>query len=1053
MKCLISIFASISIIMGMFPALSVLAIDETIEIQSFIDDSLSLIKQAPEITEEKVSNNGVIQVDEDLDAYREFEMCRLIVESDDIPDKLNSIGIASGFMDYHIIQFKNENDAKEAYEYYKEQYDIISVIPDCVNVDFGVIEQEKVSKNTLNVTEDRLNSWGGVATGLYDLKDYLKANKVPKNEVVVAVLDSGVDFDHEFLEGRLIETKFNATGKEDGYSEIDDGGTGHGTMVTSVIVDSTPDNIKVANYKVLQKESIESIVSISIGILQAAMDDVDIINASWSIPDYTENYGLIVDAVKTAYDNNITIVSSAGNMKDQLLTETKFVPASTGYAIVVAASDEKNLPAGFTARGPLVDLTAPGVDITVAGLNNTYQLASGTSFSAPLTASACAILKSLNPELKPEEMRERLKETACPFDEICMINTEYFGPGLLDAIAVSGLKRQKNVISNYKSGKYIDEMFIKLISDDSSEIYYTIDQTVPSKVNGIRYTEPIAFIDDNVIFRAVAYNEDDLPSKVFSAFYRSSVLGEEKDFTIDENGTILTYSGNLHDIVIPETINGTTVKDLANGAFDESEVIGVTLPNSIVNLTGGFYGNEKILFVDGESVKEVGDYVFQSVGTLYSLDLPNMEKAGEEAFCKISAGRVVFPKLEHAGYKCFSDSLFLDLQLPELIKCGAMTFSESSFLNLYIPKLKEVDEPYLWEDKWPFIGATVTNSLDLASLESVCEEFFVSEASIKNGYIERVEFSKLKELKQLPDVLSQKTLMLVLPSTIETLTAGRDYYLEKAIIKIYGTSGTLVETWAKEIGFEFIEITSETAVITDLPEYYKSYMGELEADVVGFNRQYQWYENTVNSNEGGTPIEGATSKKFNPSDYPAPYYYCEVTSTDKGYCPVVIKTSACENRSIEFADYSPLEKALAKVPADLSIYTVQTRENLESLIKEAETPYELTQKEIDELAEKIETAISELKLITITLSKSEVTLRYKETCSISTESESNVTWFSINPDVATVDQNGNIVATGRGTTEIVAKIENGEKDICTVNVKFTWWQWLIYIFLFGWIWY
>lgn len=152
-------------------------------------------------------------------------------------------------------------------------------------------------------------------------------------------------------------------------------------------------------------------------------------------------------------------------------------------------------------------------------------------------------------------------------------------------------------------------------------------------------------------------------------------------------------------------------------------------------------------------------------------------------------------------------------------------------------------------------------------------------------------------------------------------------------------------------------------------------------------------------------------------------------------------------------DYSILEEVLTKIPADLSIYTAETRGNLESLIAESENLDGLNQKQIDELAVEIEKAISKLELIAVTLSQSEITLRYKETYSMSATSESNVTWVSTNPDVATVDQNGNITATGRGTTEIIAEIKNGEKDICTVTVKFTWWQWLIYIFLFGFIWY
>ena len=66
-------------------------------------------------------------------------------------------------------------------------------------------------------------------------------------------------------------------------------------------------------------------------------------------------------------------------------------------------------------------------------------------------------------------------------------------------------------------------------------------------------------------------------------------------------------------------------------------------------------------------------------------------------------------------------------------------------------------------------------------------------------------------------------------------------------------------------------------------------------------------------------------------------------------------------------------------------------------------------------------------------------------------------FYSSNPDVATVDDNGNVKAKGRGTAIITCKAtdENGNsvEGQCTVTVKFRFYQWLIWIFLFGFIWY
>ncbi|NLO46565.1 MAG: hypothetical protein GX107_08790 [Clostridiales bacterium] len=66
----------------------------------------------------------------------------------------------------------------------------------------------------------------------------------------------------------------------------------------------------------------------------------------------------------------------------------------------------------------------------------------------------------------------------------------------------------------------------------------------------------------------------------------------------------------------------------------------------------------------------------------------------------------------------------------------------------------------------------------------------------------------------------------------------------------------------------------------------------------------------------------------------------------------------------------------------------------------------------------------------------------------------NVTWTSSDTSVATVDANGKVTAKGRGTATITATSEDGGyKATCNVTVTYVWWQWLIKILLFGWIWY
>lgn len=862
--------------------------NNTENIQDFVSNAMELISYQPEIEFNTFSD------DENSDET-DFSSCRLIVKSNNKPEKLNSVGIASGFKDYHIVQFNNESSTESAYEYYSNQSDINLVYADeFYKIDDSDIELQTVSKKSIAPT--RLDSWGAESIGLYELKDYLIYNQTELQEVVVGIIDTGVELSHEFLQGRLIETGFNSSGAGIEGSELDTT-RGHGTMVASVIVDSTPNNVKIASYKI-SDDGIITETGATLAVLQAVQDGVDIINTSFNVKS-TE--GILLDALKCAY-NDVVIVSSAGNRS--MLTETydKYpYPARFPYGITVSSSNKSCLPSAFTNFGKSVDIAAPGEGIPLATLNNSYAIADGTSFSSPYVAAVCAIIRSLNDDYTVDDIENKIKETADNFDELFKIHTmvsSLYGVGIVDARSIIGEKRSDIRVS-LKPGEYFEKIVLEISSDSNSEIYYTLDQTMPTRDNGILYTEPIEIFKDNVIVKAVTYNKDGLRSKMFSGFYKSWIEEPEENFTIDESGKILSYTGDSEVLYIPETIDGITVSDLTKSLFEDSTVSVLKLPNTITHLTGGFKGNKNLAHIYGESVVEIGNDVFRETN-VSCVFFPNVEKIGNYAFSGTSyLTGVDFPKLKTTGKYSLHSSSIAYVNLPELETAGYgfLRFS-LNVIKINIPKLK-------------YLGVTVTDArtnwftesliflpLDLPLVEMIGPE----DLSVKDRYvfIKRVEFSNLKVLGDIPkSPLDGVDYVLVLPSTIESFTADTEISADDVTYTIYGTAGTLTEQWAKENGFNFIEVTPETAVINDLPEYYKSYMGELEANVVGFNRTYQWYSNTTDNNTTGKAIEGATSKTFNPADYPAAaYYYCEVTSKDGDFEEITIRTSACENRAI-----------------------------------------------------------------------------------------------------------------------------------------------------------
>ena len=890
MKKIISSILFVSLLFSMFILdTASFAQTTTEDIHGFVSDAMELISYQPEI---EFNTSSYIQ-----DAppnETDFSSCRLIIKSDNKPEKLNSVGIASGFKDYHIVQFKNENSTESAYEYYSTQSDIQFVYVDkFYKIDDSDVELQTVSKKSIAPT--RLNSWGAESIGLYELKDYLICDQTELQEIVVGVIDTGVELGHEFLQGRLIETGFNSSGAGIEGSELDTT-QGHGTMVASVIVDSTPDNVKIASYK-LSHDGTTTETGATLAVLQAIEDDVDIINTSFGI---TAKEGLFVDALQYAYDSDIVTVSSAGN--ESIITEmwqTRPYPSKSPYVITVASTNKKCLPSSFTNFGESVDIAAPGENIPLATLNNSYTVSNGTSFSSPYVAAVCAIIRSLNREYSVSDIKDKVKETAFSFDEMFAMHemiADLYGTGVVDAIDVLG-KRQSDIKVNLEPGDHFRKIVLELSSDNSNEIYYTLDQTVPTKNNGILYTEPIEICNDNVIVKAVAYGNEGLRSEMFSGFYRSWIEEDGKNFTIDESGKILSYTGNSEILCIPESINGTIVKDLSKKLFDDSQVVSVMLPNTITKLSGGFYNCESISYVYGESVVEIGSDAFRRAGVTY-VYLPNVERIEMYSFATTSyLNGVDFPKLKSAGMNAFAGSGITYANLPELETAGyAFMHTTLNLIKVNVPKLKYHGENIKGGKTSWFAESFIATNLDLPLVETIGD----GDLSSKNYFIKRIEFSNLRNLGDIPiSPVGDVNYILVLPSTIETFTANTEITADNVTCTVYGTAGTLTEQWTKENGFKFIEVTPDTAVIQDLPKYYKSYMGELEADVVGFNRTYQWYSNTTDNNTTGKAIEGATSKTFNPTDYPAAaYYYCEVTSKDGDFDPITIKTSACENRSI-----------------------------------------------------------------------------------------------------------------------------------------------------------
>ncbi len=919
-------------------------------------------------------------------ALQDFQTARLIIRADGNFDKCGALEDVSGFEDFHILQYGSPETAMEAYINLKAEKNVKSVAPDEVVAPLQGKKVKTVSASELE-EKDYLCDWSVNRTQSKRLQEYLSAENIPMQDVVIGVIDNGVYYDHKFLEGRILRTYYNNT--ESGTSNDEYGAPeDHGTAVCSVIVDNTPQNIKIKMFKVLNDNGLAPTSMIASGILEAVERNVDVISISLG---YFDKSGLTAEAVRRAYACNIPMFACVSN--DSMVNDT-VVPANVTECIAVTSSDINGLISEWTTWTYKADIAAPGEDIAVATMQDEYDIWSGTSFATPCAASLGAILKSVYPNITVDEIDERIKKTAFAIKEfrgytsaqgqhLDDVYTIFQGAGMVQFCNALGIDKLAAVQTNLEDKTYIGAQLCSMqCTDKNAIILYTTDGTYPTLENAIEYTAPFE-VTKRTRIRSVAYYPDtEYYSDEIDITPRIHYIDDESRFEINQDGVITKYKGTIQCLYVPETINGIPVTGFESGAFNNNRIIELTLPKTIKEIPeNAFSKNTALEYISAEGVTVVCDSAFFYSNLRYA-ELPNAKELGELSFARIKTFlKGDFSSVEKINTRAFQYSSILYFDGPKVTEisseafrmCGQLLWAKfpvcktltnsgvypnGIFYNChmllqlemplieYIPK-RTFYECQLKEANFPFVTKMDERALCCANLEyiympsllSVPNEAFggtdsddssnlrvcilenavdIGENAFGESATSRAEFSHLEIAKSLPHTDSKIPCIISLPSTFRECTEdtkGRNY-------KVYGTKGTYAEQWANENGHTFVEISQDTAVLTPLPEKYTDADGVLTADVIGFNRTYQWYANDTNDNTTGTPIPNVTGKEFNPADYPAKYCYCVVTSTDVGYNPIEIRTNVTENTTYQSADYTEYNKAVEQAKAlDRSLYT------------------------------------------------------------------------------------------------------------------------------------
>ncbi|MBC7236005.1 MAG: S8 family peptidase [Chloroflexi bacterium] len=246
--------------------------------------------------------------------------------------------------------------------------------------------------------------------------------------VRIAILDTGIDMQHPDLQGRIgAVTDFTGEGPEDG--------NGHGTHCAGVAAGSgaasggryrgvAPGAI-LYSAKVLRSDGRGMMSDVMAGVEWAVAQNVQIFSLSLGAEGPCDGTDALSEMCDAAVEAGVIACVAAGNEGPGNYTIGS--PGCARQVITVGACDDADRVASFSSRGPTSDgrvkpdILGPGVNIVSARAHGTsmgqivdahYTSASGTSMATPHIAGLCALLLEAQPELTPQQIKQRLLGTA-----------------------------------------------------------------------------------------------------------------------------------------------------------------------------------------------------------------------------------------------------------------------------------------------------------------------------------------------------------------------------------------------------------------------------------------------------------------------------------------------------------------------------------------------------------------------------------------------------------------------------------------------------------------
>ncbi|SDB23927.1 S8 family serine peptidase [Eubacterium oxidoreducens] len=519
-----------------------------------------------------------------------YQLKRVIVDADALEsgDQLISTYNAKAViydstMNHYILSYDTEKETKNAYDNLAQEYGTTYVCPDILVSAY----ETATSASTSSTTTD----WGVTTMGLDEATQDAESGS---QEVVVAVLDTGIYEDHELFEGRILSdlsysyiTQSSSQGPfrpwESSYgtttdtSDVDDD-NGHGTHVAGIIAQGTSSNVKLMIVKVMDANGSGSLEDIASAVTYATQNGADIINISAGAEGVYSSYASscgLESALASAKSQGVFTAVASGNESEDI-EDAYCYPAYSSYVYTVGSVNSSLTVSSYSNYGSSLDFVTPGENITSASTTGTsaYVTYSGTSMATPYLSAAAAMEKTLYGALDESYDQDDI------YAALKSISTDlgdsgydvYYGYGMPSFLNTASQETSKGVSSSSWTTKTIT-----ITASNGAKLKYKITKnTKTATLKSVVTQKSKITVPATISYDGVTYKVTAIGAKAFSGKKKIKTVVIGKNVTTIGKKAFYNAT-NLKTIKI-KSKNLTSVK---TGAFKKiKEAATIYLPSS-----------------------------------------------------------------------------------------------------------------------------------------------------------------------------------------------------------------------------------------------------------------------------------------------------------------------------------------------------------------------------------------------------------------------------------------------------------------------------------------